>query len=130
MIDFKNEKDMLGFAKLHPILLLIFSDLYVYALEQHGVHLTVTQTTSTLKQDKALGRVSAAHRHHIAIDIRTFDLEKEVRENLVGYINSKEDYKQYKYLSRSGAKRLAYYHNSGHGAHLHLAIHSKFAIKK
>ena len=129
MINFKHGRDVMLFSKLNPILIMIFSDLWNYAYETHNIHLTVTETISTYEEDMSLGRVSDSHRTKRAIDIRTKDLPSPIVQDLIEYINSHDSYEKYRYVSRSGVKRLAYWHDSGNGEHLHLAIHSKFAIK-
>lgn len=127
MIDFKNKEDMKLFSMLHPALIMIFTDMYNYAYEKHRVRLVVTQTITTKKQDDKLGRVSASHREHRAIDIRTRDIDVYLLHDIIDYINQKPEYEKYKYVSRSGHKRLAYYH-IGTAEHIHLAIHSKFKL--
>lgn len=126
MMKFKHEKDMLLFTSLHPALLLIISDLNWYAMSRHFVELTITQTISTIDEDRRLGRVSSAHRSGIACDIRTKDLDPFVVQDLIQYINTKEDYKHLHYLSNKGVKRLAYYH-IGTAEHLHVALHKKYS---
>lgn len=128
MIEFKHERDEKMFLMLNPILIMIYADLYAYTLETHGVNLVVTDTISDVERDKKLGRTSAAHRNGIAIDVRTRNLDAFVVNDMIDYINNKSVYGKYKYLSRSGERRLAYWHNSGSGEHLHIALHSKFAI--
>lgn len=128
MIKFKNNNDKTLFCCLHPVLIMIFSDLYWYAKVNHNVELVVTQTISTPEIDKRLNRVSKSHLEKRAIDIRTKDLDKKVIDDLLYYINNKCAYKDYGYMSKSGVKRLAYYH-IGTEEHLHLAIHKKFALK-
>lgn len=127
MIKFKNEKDKTLFCALHPVLIMIFADAYVYMKEKYQVDLIITQTISTIEEDKRLSRKSPSHREGRAIDIRTKNLTIEQIKDLVDYINNNWRYKKYRYMSKSGVERLAYYHDSGHGSHLHLAIHSKFA---
>jgi hypothetical protein len=129
MIKFKNKKDIKLFCSLHPILIMIYADLFWYAKEKHNVELVITETVSTPKQDKKLGRVSKSHQFSAACDIRTKDLDVFVLEDILNYINNKKEYKKYHYLSRSGARRLAYYHIGSH-EHIHLALHSKYFIKK
>ena len=107
---------------------MIFSDLYWYAKVNHNVELVITQTISTPEIDKRLNRVSKSHLEKRAIDIRTKNLDKKVIDDLLYYINNKSAYKDYRYMSKSGVKRLAYYH-IGTEEHLHLAIHKKFALK-
>lgn len=125
MITFKYPEDANSFATLHPALLLVFMDLYIYTIDKHYTELVVTQTVSTLKMDKILNRVSPAHREHRAIDIRTKGLDPEVIKDIVQYINNKEQYKKYHYVSTTGSTRLAYHH-VGTGDHIHLAIHSRY----
>ena len=129
MIHFKHSKDARLFSALHPIIIMIFSDLWVYAYEKHDIDLTVTQTISTAEEDKFLNRKSSSHRDSRAIDIRVKNLKKEIILDIVSYINSKAIYEKYKYLSFSGNKRLAFYHGEGLNAHIHLAINSKYTIK-
>ena len=126
-MKFKSKKDKSKFFCLHPAIIMIFADLYNYTFEKHGVELVVTQTVSTPLMDKMLKRVSSAHRECRAIDVRTKDLDVYVLQDIMNYINDKEEYKQYHYVSKSGQKRLAYYH-IGTAEHLHIAIHSKYKL--
>lgn len=127
-MEFKDDDDRMLFSFMNPILIMIYADLYNYALDKHRVKLVVTQTFSTAAQDKKLGRVSSAHREGRAIDIRTRNLDPKVIKDLCNYINTHFKYKKYKYMTRTGGERLAYYHNAGHGAHIHLAIHSRYKV--
>jgi len=127
MIKFKHKEDEMLFAKLHPILIMIFADMYNYAYEKHNILLTVTQTISTKEQDLKLGRKSSSHREKRAIDIRTRDLDGKIIDDLISYVNNKWAYKNYHYSSTSGQKRLAYWH-VGTAGHIHLAIHSRYKL--
>lgn len=127
MLKFKSKKDREMFTMLHPVLIMIYADLFWYAKSKHGIELVVTDTISTEYRDKKLGRVSSSHRDKRALDIRTKDLSAFVVNDLLDYINNKPEYDQYKYVSNSGQRRLAYYH-VGSAEHLHLAIHKKFAL--
>jgi hypothetical protein len=128
-MKFKHEKDMLLFTSLHPVLIMIYADLHWYARSRHFVDLTITDTISTLAEDKKLNRTSSSHREARAIDIRTKDLDTFLVADLVNYINSKKEYKRFHYLSNNGQKRLAYLHGEDENEHIHLAIHSQFGIK-
>ena len=133
MILFKHKKDAVLFPALHPILIMIVSDLWWYTYEKHGVELVITQTITTMEEDLKLNRVSSSHRESRAIDISVRDqnfniIDDFIIDDITHYINTREDYSEYKYLSNSGKKRLAYYHDNSNGAHIHLAIHSKFNI--
>jgi len=127
MIKFKNKKDVKLFCSLHPILIMIYADLFWYAKERHNIDLVVTETVSTSAIDKLLKRVSKSHTQCRAIDIRTRDIDAFVLEDIISYINNKPRYKKHHYLSSSGKKRLAYFH-VGTAEHIHLAIHSKYSL--
>jgi len=129
MIKFKHDTDIKLFHCLHPALIMIFADLANYAQKQHNIDLVVTETVSTPEQDFLLGRTSKAHQECRAIDIRSKDIDIFIVEDILNYINSKKEYFHYHYESYSGTKRLAYYH-VGTAAHIHLAIHSQYAIKQ
>jgi hypothetical protein len=128
-MKFKHEKDMLLFTSLHPILIMIYADLNWYAKSRHFVDLTITDTISTLAEDKKLNRTSSSHRECRSIDFRTDGIDPFIISDIVSYINNKPEYKRFHYLSGSGKKRLAYWHNSGHGNHVHLSIHSQYSIR-
>jgi hypothetical protein len=123
---FKHEKDKDLFLGLHPILLMIFFDLRWYAKSHHGIDLIITATSSTKEEDEALGRTSLAHREKIALDIRSKNINTFITNDLINYINDKEEYEEYRYMSFSGISRLAYLH-VGSAEHIHLALHSSFA---
>ena len=128
MLQFKSKKDIKLFSMVHPILIMIIADLYNYTYEKHGVRLTITQTVTDKFIDQRLKRKSPAHSEHRAVDIRTKDLDAFVLRDILNYINEKEEYKKYHYLSLGGEKRLAYFH-IGTFEHLHVALHSRYAIK-
>lgn len=127
MIPFKNNRDKKLFCSLHPILLMVFIDMWNYAYNKHGVKLMVTDTVSNKMRDKLLKRKSPSHRECRAIDIRTKDVDAFVLQDILEYINNKDEYEGYKYLSYSGEKRLAYYHY-GTNEHIHLAVHKIYSI--
>ena len=128
MIKFKHDIDKMNFHLLHPVLIMIFADMAHYAQSRHNIDLVITDTISTPEQDLILGRVSKSHQEKRALDIRTKNIDPFIVQDIIEYINSKDAYLQYHYLSSTGKKRLAYYHTHK-GDHIHLAIHSQFAIK-
>lgn len=128
MIKFKHDKDKTLFCTLHPILIMIFADAYVYMQEKYQINLVITQTVTTKEIDKKLNRKSPAHREGRAIDVRSKNLTKAQIDDLIEYLNNSWKYKKYRYMSKSGVKRLAYHHNNGNGEHIHISIHSKFAL--
>ena len=62
-MNFKHEKDMLLFTSLHPILIMIYADLNWYVKSRHFVDLTITETISTLAEDKKLNRTKWFQSH-------------------------------------------------------------------
>lgn len=124
-MEFKDEKDRMLFTFLNPILIMIYADMYQYARAVHGVDLIATSTISTYEEDLKLGRTSAAHREARAIDVRTKGLDAFIIDDIIRYINSKPSYEKFHYYSKSGDKRLAYFH-IGTAEHIHLAIHARF----
>ena len=123
-MKFKHEKDKELFFMLHPILIMIYADLYFYTYEKHGVELVITSTISTVEDDIRLKRVSKSHLTRRALDIRTKDLGSKITNSIIDYVNNKQENKRFHYISNGGRKRLAYYHNN----HIHLAIHSRYSL--
>jgi hypothetical protein len=127
-MKFKHEKDKELFLTLHPILIMMFSDMYYYAQLRHGVDLVVTDTVSTISEDIRLGRKSSSHRERRALDIRTKDIDVFIINDILEYINNKPEYKRYHYERQSGGRIFAYLHTHK-GEHIHAAIHSQYALK-
>jgi len=129
MILFKHERDRELIFGIKPILFMILLDMSIYAKEKHGIDLTVTATSSTEEEDLKLGRKSSAHREKRALDIRSKDINVYITQDIVTYINNKEEYKHYRYMSFSGIERLAYVHTMpGQSEHIHLALNSRFKM--
>lgn len=129
MIKFKNKEDQMLFSLLHPYLILVAVDMYIYAKNKHGIDIVFTDTISTPEQDLKLKRKSNSHQYGISLDFRTRDIDAFVLQDIVNYIESKPEYKKYKYLSYSGKKRLIHLHDSGNGHHGHMQIHRKYSIQ-
>ena len=128
-MNFKHERDKMLFHEVHVVLQLIFADMNLYSFLNFNKQLVITDTVSTLSEDKRLGRVSSSHRQKRAIDISVKGISDKQVSELLDFINYKPEYREYHYLSNGGAYRLAYRHDSNNGDHIHLAIHSRFAIK-
>jgi hypothetical protein len=127
MLRFKSENDRMLFTFLNPILIHIYTDLFQWTKNQYNIDLVITETITTKDQDDNLGRVSDSHQKGIALDIRAKDIDKRIVKDIVTYINTRWQFKQYHYMARSGAMRLAYDHGEGDNYHIHLQIHQKYA---
>jgi len=127
-MKFKHKEDRELFLSLHIALIMIYSDMANYAKEKHNIDIVVTDTISNPEKDKKLNRVSDSHQFAIALDWRTNGIDAFIVSDIINYINSKPEYKKYRYLSNSGVYRLAYWHNNGNGSHCHLQIHKSFSL--
>lgn len=125
MIDFKHEEDIKLFFTLHPILQMILMDGAWWAYER-GLDYTITATVSTLKIDQELGRKSPSHREKRASDLRSRNWPQERKVEFKKYLGDK--YGEFSAVNSKGEKRLVVLHDSGHGEHFHIQIHSKFKL--
>lgn len=125
MINFKDEKDMKLFFLMHPLLQMIIMDGSWWAY-QRGLDYTITDTVSTIEQDKKLGRVSVSHSEKRAADLRSVNWAKSDKDDFKNYLSSK--YGIHGAMSHSGKVKLVVLHDSGHGEHFHIQLHSKFKL--
>jgi len=123
---FKYKRDKRMFTTLHPLLIMIYADLFWYVKSKYNIELVVTSTVSNKLTDKLLKRTSNAHSQSRALDIRCKDVDVLILNDAIEYINNKPEYEQYHYLSSSGLRRLAYIH-TGTAEHIHLSIHKRYA---
>ena len=124
-VKFKHDKDMKLFFLLHPLLQMILTDASFWAYNR-GIDFVLTETVTTEAQDRKLGRVSKSHSEKRAADVRSRDWSKKDREDFQYYLTSK--YGINGALSHSGKIRLVIFHDSGHGQHFHVQLHSKFKL--
>lgn len=118
-ILFKDDYARAGYDSLHPIVKEIVKTIGAWSMAYDKKPITITESLSTPERDKSLNRVSPAHSQGRAVDIRTSDMS---RQKLVMLMQTfTERFKHLGYLTQKGERRLMYYHNSGHGPHIHLA---------
>ena len=120
MIKFKDSFSEKGWTSIHPIMKSICESMGRWSIAYDNTPLTLTETLSTPSKDKKLKRVSPSHSEGRAVDIRTRDWSKEKLMAFMQYFSEK--FKEYGYLNKAGVRKLMIYHDSGHGAHLHVAI--------
>ena len=120
MIKFKDEFVEKGWDKIHPITRSIVESIGKWSMQYDNQPITLTETLSTPARDKKLGRVSSSHSEGRAVDIRTRDMSKQKIIDLMQYFSEK--FGHLGFLNKAGIRKLMIYHDSGHGAHLHLAI--------
>ena len=125
MIKFKHDRDMKLFFLMHPLLQMIATDSAYWAY-QRGLDYVVTATVTTIEEDKKLGRKSSSHSDKRAYDARSRNWSFRDKVEYKEWITSK--YGAYGALSHSGRVRLVVHHDSGHGEHFHIQLHSKFKL--
>ncbi len=123
---FKTDEVHQGFFKMHPKM----QEVCKYAIEQAlilGVqNPVVTETFTTDKQDKALGRVSQSHSQGRAIDLRTWNMDEQQLKTLAGLLNVK--YGHIGAWTKLGTRQLVVHHDIGRGDHLHIQLDRSFSV--
>lgn len=88
----------------------------------------VTETVTTLQEDIRLARVSATHRECRAFDVSVKNWSDEFRIEFMKEFDS-----IYSFAApvgkQSGKPALLVYHDSGHGAHIHVQVAHVYAQK-
>ena len=122
---FKHKKDHTRYMYLHPAILMILFDAQNWALERN-IPFLVTETVTTKEEDDKLSRISSSHRQGRAFDLSVRGWSTKDINEFRTYFSRK--YIEYAALTKSsGQPSLVIYHDSGHGAHIHVQIHSKYA---
>lgn len=126
-MKFKDDIIAARFEDMNKLAVTIANDMDEWSQKNHGIELTITATTSTSAEDKALGRLSDTHRTRRAWDIRTRDLEEDFLNELIAYTNKK--YGKYGAVV-SAIPKLIVYKPHGTGPHLHCQLSRKYALKE
>jgi hypothetical protein len=94
---------------------------------RRGEAFTLTEALTTPEEDKALGRVSLSHQEGRAVDIRTTNWPTSFRELFMAEFSSR--FGSLGAITKDGKRKLLVYHDSGHGAHIHCQLDSKYKVK-
>jgi hypothetical protein len=115
------------FKDLNPTAQKIADEMDEYAQDKYKIELTMTAATSTLEEDKLLGRVSSTHRERRAWDFRTGDLPEALVAELKAIFN-----KRYGRLGAvaSATPQLFVDRPHGTGPHLHCQLNRTFSLKE
>jgi len=116
--NFKHDKDMIGLALIHPVLLFVFADLNLYCMER-SLPLVITR----IIDEKIDGvSVSDTHEEGRALDISIRGWATDEVDEVVYRFNKKysEAYGAYSYSD--GKARLIVDPRHGTFPHLHLQI--------
>ena len=87
----------------------------------------ITSTVSTQKEDEKLNRKSSSHRTGRAFDMSVQGWNKYQINEFRTVFNNKYSHVA-AVSSFTGKETLIVHHNSGHGEHFHIQIHSKFSL--
>ena len=124
-MKFKHKEDMELFFKLHPVLMVILTDMYSYCYE-NKMEFVITDTISTIEEDRRLNRVSSTHRTHRAADLRIRNWNNLEIKDFQNHFNQK--YKDFASLNSDLKPSLVVIHDSGWGTHAHVQIHSRYKL--
>lgn len=128
MISFKNKKSKQRYFSLLPLTQLIITDVSWWA-NQRGLDVVITETVTTLEEDKELQRVSNSHLQGRAVDFSLIGWSEKDIKDCEKHFNEK--YKEVSaYSLRTKKPVLIVPHDSGHGRHIHLQINRRFYENK
>jgi hypothetical protein len=118
-MKFKDQEVEARFTLMHPVAQELAKQMDQWSQEHYGIELTLTATTSTREEDKALGRVSDTHRTGRAFDVRTRDLPESLIAEMLAHFRF-----LYPKLGAFTGKQhqLIVYKPHGTGPHLHVQI--------
>ena len=124
--EFKTDKIKDRCRYLHGELILILNDMAMWC-EEDGLPFVITDSVSTLEEDKKLNRVSTTHRTRRAVDISTRKWPNQLILEFQEYFSEKYKYKA-AVSNKTKRPELIIRHDSGHGDHFHVQISARFAL--
>jgi hypothetical protein len=122
-MKFASEKAEQRFPEMLPRTQELAVEMDQWAQEKFHVELTLTETFSTVVEDRALNRVSDTHRTGRAFDVRTQDLPEAFIAEFCAYFR-----KKYPTLGAlaGGQYQLIVWKPHGSGPHMHIQIKRNF----
>lgn len=124
-MKFKDSKVQDRFVHMHPFAQQIATDMDDWAQKTYKIELTITETTTTIAEDKALDRQSDTHRSRRAWDIRVIDLPESLIAELCAVFRKK--YGRHGAMV-NGQPSLIVYKPHGDGPHLHCQLNRKYSL--
>lgn len=126
---FKTDENFERFEFMHPTAQAVAVDFVQFAIEAGVENPVITETVTTGKHDKALGRVSDSHETRRAFDARTWNMTTQQRFEVTDRLLKK--WGHLGAISKDGQNRnLVVYHDAGHGQHLHIQLDRSHALPK
>ena len=125
-IKFKQPKQGTTLMFMHPLIMIVMFDMSLWCY-QRGINFVVTDTISTLKRDRKIGRVFSGHRDRRAFDLRSRTFTPLQKSQFIELFNDKYD--DIASISASdNVSRLIVEHGNGDNLHFHICLHSKFKV--
>lgn len=124
-MKFKTPEVEKRFSDMHPFAQTIAKEMDEWAQKKYNVELTLTETTTTIEEDKKLERQSDTHRSRRGWDIRTIGLPDALIAELCAVFRKK--YGRYGAMV-GGAPSLIVYRPHGSGPHLHCQLNRKYSL--
>jgi hypothetical protein len=123
---FKNKEDHFRFAKLHPVALRVMATMCEFCFFRK-MPFVVTSTVTTIAEDIELGRRSSTHRTGRAFDLSIKDWTEDQVAFFVNYFNDK--FRDVAAVNGDLKAVLIPDINHGTAPHIHVQIHSRFALE-
>ena len=125
-IKFKHRKQVITLMFMHPLIVMVMFDMAFWC-DERNIDYVVTDTISTIEEDKELNRVSDSHRTKRAFDLRSWTFTSGQIDEFIKHFNEK--YEDIASISASDlVQRLVVIHGEGDQVHFHIAIHSRYRI--
>lgn len=122
-MKFSSEKAAQRFNLMWPRTQELAIEMDAWAQEKYGIELTLTETFTTVAEDRELKRVSSTHRGGRAFDVRVKDLPDSLIAEFCAYFR-----KKYPTLgaTANGQYQLIVYKPHGTGPHFHVQIRRNY----
>lgn len=88
----------------------------------------ITETVTTLKDDRAVGRKHDQHRRGVAFDLRVKDWSGEQIDALELELDKR--FRFLAYVTASGTQDIAFCHGEGDNLHFHVAVNARYKKKE
>jgi len=125
-IQFKTPDVQERAKLLHSRCIDIMADMYQWAVD-NSLSFTITATVSNWLEDRVLGRVSSSHRERRAFDLSIHGWTDENIREFTNHFNFKY-YDEAAISGETGKPTLVLCHDNGHGRHIHVQIHKRYAF--
>lgn len=112
---------------LHPFVHSVMMEMIEWVKKEFKFTPVITETVTTLEEDKFLGRKSYTHNECRAFDMRTRDWTKEQ----IGKFKShfEEAHGEHGAQNAKGFPMLIVHHDAGHGPHFHVQFDRSFTME-